>query len=104
LLANILVNFFISSGSGQATAVMPIMIPIADLTGITRQVAVQTFQFGDGFTNCIHPTVGSLMGGLGFAMIPYGKYVKWALPLIIVQVLLSFVAITILQAMMWTGL
>ncbi|MEG1943046.1 MAG: YfcC family protein, partial [Angelakisella sp.] len=104
LLANILVNFFISSGSGQATAVMPIMIPIADLTGITRQVAVQTFQFGDGFTNCIHPTVGSLMGGLGFAMIPYGKYVKWALPLIIIQVLLSFVAITILQAMMWTGL
>lgn len=103
LLANIIINFFISSGSGQATAVMPIMVPIADLTGITRQVVVQAFQFGDGFTNCIIPTIGTLMGGLGFAKVQYGKYLKWAIPLILVQVLLSFVAITVLQSIGWTG-
>lgn len=104
LLSNILVNFFISSGSGQATAVMPIMVPIADLTGITRQVAVQTYQFGDGFTNCIIPTVGTLMGGLGFANTKYSKYLKWVMPLITIQILLSFAAITVLQMMQWTGL
>ncbi len=101
---NILISLLISSGSGQATTVMPIMVPLADLTGITRQVAVQTFQFGDGFTNCIVPTVGTLMGGLGFAGITYGKYLKKVLPLILIQLGLSFVAITILQIIGWTGL
>jgi len=82
VLANIIINFFISSGSGQATAVMPIMVPLADLTGITRQVATQAFQFGDGFTNIIVPTVGTLMGGLGFAELQYNKYFKWVMPLL----------------------
>lgn len=103
LLANILINFFISSGSGQATTVMPIMTPIADVTGISRQVAVQSFQFGDGFTNCLVPTVGTLMGGLGFAGISYGKYFRKVFPLIALQLLLSFVAITVLQSLGWTG-
>lgn len=101
LLANIIINFFISSGSGQATTVMPIMTPIAQLTGVSRQIAVQAFQFGDGFTNCIIPTVGSLMGGLGLAKIPYNKYLKWFTPLLVVQLILSFMAITILQIMQW---
>lgn len=101
VVANIIINFFISSGSGQAAAVMPIMIPLADLTGITRQVATQAFQFGDGFTNIIIPTVGTLMGGLGFANLKYNKYLKWVMPLLIVQTLLSFLAITILQLVQW---
>lgn len=104
LFVNIIISIIISSGSGQATAVMPIMIPIADLTGITRQVAVQAFQFGDGFTNVIVPTIGSLMGGLGFAKVSYGKYLKWAMPLVLLQIILSFVAITVLQMMGWTGM
>lgn len=101
---NIIISLLISSGSGQATTVMPIMTPVADLTGITRQVAVQAFQFGDGFTNCIVPTVGTLMGGLGFAGLSYGKYLKKVLPLILIQLALSFVAITVLQSIGWTGL
>lgn len=104
LLVNVLINFFISSGSGQASAVMPIMVPIADLTGITRQVAVQAYQFGDGFTNCIIPTVGTLMGGLGFAGLGYGKYLKKVVWLILIQILLAMAAITILQSIGWTGL
>ena len=103
-LANVIINFFISSGSGQAAAVMPIMVPIADLTGITRQVAVQAFQFGDGFTNCIIPTVGTLMGGLGFAGISYGKYLKKVMPFIILQLVLALIAIVVLQSIGWTGL
>lgn len=103
-LANALINFFISSGSGQAAAVMPIMVPIADLTGITRQVAVQAFQFGDGFTNCVIPTIGTLMGGLGFAGISYGKYLKKAMPLVLIQIVLAFFTIMLLQSIGWTGL
>ncbi len=102
--ANALINFFISSGSGQAAAVMPIMVPIADLAGITRQVAVQAFQFGDGFTNCMIPTIGTLMGGLGFAGISYGKYLKKAVPLILIQVVLAFFTLMLLQSIGWTGL
>ena len=101
LLANIVINFFIPSGSGQAVTVMPIMVPIADLTGITRQVATQAFQFGDGFTNCIIPTSGTLMGCLGIAKISYEKYVGWFTKFLVVQLILSAVAITVLQIMKW---
>ena len=101
LLANIIINFFIPSGSGQAVTVMPIMAPVADLTGITRQAAVQAFQFGDGFTNCIIPTSGTLMGVLGVAGIPYEKYARWYLPLLAVQILLGSVVMTLMQIFGW---
>lgn len=99
--ANIVINFFIPSGSGQAVTVMPIMVPLADLTGITRQVAVQAFQFGDGFTNCIIPTASVLMGCLGLSGIPYEKYVKWAAPLIAIQLVLAVIALVVLQLLHW---
>ena len=99
--ANILINFFIPSGSGQAVAVMPLMVPLADLTGITRQVAVQAFQFGDGFSNCIFPTAGVLMSSLAMTKISYGRYVKWFLPVLIAQTVLATVALTVLQMMGW---
>ena len=60
-------NFFVTSGSGQAALTMPIMAPLADLVGVTRQVAILAFQLGDGFTNLIVPTSGALIGTLGVA-------------------------------------
>lgn len=104
LIANLLINFFITSGSGQASAVMPIMVPICDLTGITRQVAVQCYQFGGGLSDCIYPTVATLMGGCAFAGISYLKYVRKVLPLFIVQVVLAMITVTILQIIGWTGI
>ena len=101
LAANVIINFFIPSGSGQAMTVMPIMIPIADLTGITRQVAVQAFQFGDGFTNCIIPTSGTLMGMLGLAGISYGKYARWYLPVILVVIVMGIITVTLMQFFGW---
>jgi uncharacterized ion transporter superfamily protein YfcC len=100
--ANIVINFFIPSGSGQAVTVMPIMVPLADLTGITRQIAVQAFQFGDGFTNCFIPTASVVMGCLGLSGIAYEKYVKWIFPLILTQVVLAMVALTVLQMIGWS--
>ena len=72
-----LFNFFVVSGSGQAALTMPIMAPLSDLVGVTRQVAVLAFQLGDGFTNMIVPTSGILMAVLGIAKIEWGVWVKY---------------------------
>lgn len=76
-----LLNFFIPSGSGQAALTMPIMAPLSDLLGVSRQVAVLAFQFGDGFSNLIIPTSGVTMGILAIAKIPYNVWFRWMLPL-----------------------
>ncbi|MDR1978982.1 MAG: hypothetical protein LBQ42_09650 [Synergistaceae bacterium] len=98
---NLLLNFFIPSGSGQAVAVMPLMVPIADLAQITRQVAVQAFQFGDGLSNCVIPTSGVLLSALSLANVPYARYLKWFAPLFVIQVILASAAITVLQYIGW---
>ena len=78
-----LLNFFIPSGSGQAFVTMPLMSPIADLTGVSRQIAVLAYQFGDGFTNMFVPTNAVLMGIIGIAGIPYDKWFKFIIPLMV---------------------
>lgn len=82
LLVQCVINFFIPSGSGQASTTMPIMTPLADIIGLTRQTAVLAFQFGDGFTNAIIPTHGTLCASLGVAGIPFNKWFKFALPVV----------------------
>jgi uncharacterized ion transporter superfamily protein YfcC len=81
LVIQTLLNFFIPSGSGQALATMPIMVPISDLVGVSRQVAVLAYQFGDGFSNMIVPTNAILMGILGIAGIPYDRWLRFVAPL-----------------------
>ncbi|MDY2986315.1 MAG: Na+/H+ antiporter NhaC family protein [Peptoniphilus sp.] len=73
-IVNLIVNIFITSGSGQAAAIMPIFAPLADTVGISRQTAVLAFNFGDGFCNYILPTSTALMGVLGATDIPYDKW------------------------------
>ena len=75
------INFFIPSGSGQAAATMPLMTPLCDVIGLTRQTAVLAYQFGDGFTNSIIPTSAVLMGNLSVAKISYDKWLKFIAPL-----------------------
>lgn len=79
-----LLNFFIPSASGQAMVSMPLMVPLADLLGITRQTAVLAFISGDGFSNMIIPTNGVLMAILGIAMVPFEKWFKFIAPLFII--------------------
>ncbi|MHC0443466.1 YfcC family protein [Flavobacterium sp. 3-210] len=86
-------NFFIPSGSGQASLTMPIIIPICDASEISRQMAVLTFQLGDGFTNLIIPTSGVTMGALSLAKIPYSKWFKWMLPRMLVFLIASMLLI-----------
>ena len=78
------INFFISSGSGQASVTMPIMIPLGELVGITRQTTVLSFHLGDGFTNLIYPTGSTLMAYLATSGIGYEKWVKFIWPLVLI--------------------
>lgn len=83
------INFFVPSGSGQAALTMPVMAPLSDLVGVSRQTAVLAFQLGDGIFNMIIPTSGVTMGALSIAKIPYQLWFKWLYPLIIILVVLS---------------
>ena len=85
-----MINIVIPSGSAKAALTMPIMAPFSDLIGLSRQATVMAFQFGDGFTNMITPTSPVLIGVLGVAKIPYGKWFKWVAPLIGILILLGF--------------
>jgi uncharacterized ion transporter superfamily protein YfcC len=76
-----IINFFVHSGSGQAALTMPIMSPLADVIGISRQTAVLAFQFGEGWINPILPTSGLTMGVLGLAQISWNKWFRWMIPI-----------------------
>jgi len=82
------INFFIHSGTAQAALTMPIMAPLADLVGLTRQTMVYAFQLCE-FINPILPTSAVTMGVLGMARIPWEKWARWFLPLMLVLMVLS---------------
>jgi uncharacterized ion transporter superfamily protein YfcC len=90
-----ILNFFIPSGSGQAYVTMPIMAPIADIVGVSRQVAVLAYQMGDGFMNMIVPTNAVLMGILGICGIPYERWFRFIWPLMLQLLLAGGVTIVI---------
>ena len=94
-----LLNFIVPSGSGQAAVSMPIMAPLGDLVGVTRQTACLAFQMGDGISNIFTPTSGYFMAGLAIAKVPWSKWAKWILPLIGLEYLLGAIFIVIAQAM-----
>ena len=83
-LSQIVINFFIISGTGQAAVVMPILVPLGDLLDISRQTLVLAFQLGDGFTNSFFPTSGTLMAVLSIAKIRYEDWVKFVWPLMLI--------------------
>lgn len=90
-----MLNFFVPSGSGQATVAMPIMAPLADVVGLTRQTAVMAFQLGDGLTNMIMPTTGAIFVYIGVAKISYSTYLRWIFPLFLTLVCIAIVSILI---------
>ncbi len=89
------INFFVPSGSGQAALTIPLMAPLSDLVGVTRQTAVLAFQMGDGFTNMIIPTSPVLMGALALGGISWTKWARWIIPLQVVLFILGLIALYI---------
>lgn len=91
-------NLFITSGSGQAALTMPLMAPLADLLGLTRQLAVLAFQLGDGLTNLIVPTSAALMGTLAVAKIDWFTWFKFQIKF---QIGLIALALSFMSAAFW---
>ncbi len=96
------INFFVNSGSGQAALTIPILAPLGDLVGISRQLTVLIFQLGDGFSNALFPTSGVLLACLGAAGVPYTKWIKWILPVQLVLFMVAIGAITVAFLMGWS--
>ena len=90
------INFFITGSSSQATITMPIMAPVADIVGVSRQTAVLCYCFGDGFSDMFWPTACSLECGL--MGISIDKWYKFIGPLFAIMVVLQmlFVALSVL--------
>lgn len=101
---NALINILIPSRGGQAAVVIPIMVPIGDMLGITRQVVVSAFAMGDGITNMLNPLDGATMGAMILGGVgSFGKYAKWALPLTLLLMALTCVFLGFLAVIGWTG-
>lgn len=88
-LVQCVINFFIHSGTSQAALTMPVMAPLSDLVGITRQTCVYSFALSE-LINPILPTSAVTMGILGAAKIPWERWARWFLPLMLLLVVLAF--------------
>lgn len=101
MMLQTVIDFFIPSGSGKAVLTMPILAPLADLIGITRQTMVLAFQLGGSWLNMVIPTDPVTIAAIGFARIAYPKWLKWMLPLLIMMYLLSFLLLIPPYLMKW---
>lgn len=90
-----LIAFLIPSASGLASLTIPVLAPLGDLVDVSRQIIVTAYQFGIGITNFITPTSGVLMGALGLANIPWSKWVRFVMPLMIILIITTMVFLTI---------
>ena len=99
LIVQTLINFLIPSGSGQAVTSMPIMAPLADLVGISRQSAILAFQFGDGLSNVLWPTASAPII-CGIAGIKIEKWWKWFVPLFLL-ILLTQAVLMAISTIVW---
>ncbi len=94
------INFFIHSGTGQAALTMPIMAPLADLVGVTRQTAILAFQLGELSTPMI-PTSGITVGVLALARVPWITWARWMIPLQLIYLVLALVLLIPPCLMQW---
>jgi uncharacterized ion transporter superfamily protein YfcC len=93
-----IIDFFIPSGSGQAVITIPILVPLGDMSGITRQTVCLAAQLGDGLANFIMPTEGTLLGILMVAGIPYKKWFKFFGPLWAILMAVAIISVIIAVA------
>ncbi len=97
-LAQNLLHFVVPSGSGQAAVSMPVLAPLGDLVGVTRQTNVLAYQLGNGLTNVFIPTQGYFMAALGILRIPWTKWVRWLLPLLAIWLVIGCGAVILANA------
>ena len=92
------INFFIPSGSGQALATLPVMIPLGESLGLNRQITILAFQVGDGLTNLVNPTLGGLIAMLSMSRVPIDRWIRFIFPVLIVLIIIAFLALIVAVA------
>ena len=95
-------SYVVPSGSGQAALALPILVPLADMVGVTRQTSVLAYQFGDGFSNILTPTQGYFMAALALARIPFATWARFILPLQLIWLAAGGVLLLIAHAIGWS--
>jgi len=101
-LAQCVMNLMIPSGSGQALATLPVMIPVGDLVGLSRQTTILAFQVGDGVTNLVNPTLGGLIAMLSLCRVPFDRWLRFIAPLMLMILLMSWIFLMIAVAIGWS--
>lgn len=92
------INFFIPSGSGQALATLPVMLPLGESLGLSRQITILAFQIGDGLSNLVNPTLGGLIAMLSMCRVPIDRWIRFIFPVLICLLLISFLALIVAVA------
>jgi uncharacterized ion transporter superfamily protein YfcC len=98
LLVTLVLEIFISSGSAKAFLMMPILVPLADLAGLTRQSAVLAYAFGDGFSNLAYPTSPVLLVALGLTVVTYPTWMKWTARIWLAVLVIAIISLLIAVA------
>lgn len=89
-MSQCVINLFIPSGSGQALATLPIMLPMGEVLGLTRQTTILAFQIGDGVTNLVNPTLGGLIAMLSMCRVPLDRWLRFILPVVGFVIVISW--------------
>lgn len=92
------INFFIPSGSGQALATLPVMLPLGESLGLTRQTTILAFQIGDGISNLVNPTLGGLIAMLSMCRVPIDRWIRFIFPVLISLLCIAIVALLVAVA------
>ena len=82
-------------------ATLPIMIPLSDLIGMTRQTAILAFQVGDGVMNLLVPTLGGLLAMIALARVPFDRWFRFAFPLVLKILVVSWVFLALAVTVNW---
>ncbi|MEM8893730.1 MAG: YfcC family protein [Bacteroidota bacterium] len=99
--AQCVINFMIPSGSGQALATLPIMIPLGDVIGLTRQTTILAFQIGDGVTNLFNPTLGGLIAMLSLCRVPFDRWLRYIMPVVGMIIILAWLFLLVAVFIEW---
>jgi uncharacterized ion transporter superfamily protein YfcC len=95
MVVQLLVHFPVPSVSGQAVLTLPVLVPLSDLLGLSRQVTVLAYQYGGGLSDILVPTNGALMAILAASGVPYGKWIRFLAPVYAGLFLIGLVAVGI---------
>ncbi len=98
LFVQSIINFIIPSGSGQALATLPILFPVGDVLGLTKQTVTLAFQCGDGISNLINPAFGGIIAMTALCGVPFDRWLKFIFPLFVMILALGvlFVFISVI--------